>query len=245
VVDAQAGIAQGVDVDGRDHPHGDAASCWHPSFTSPTGAAGVDNQLGMLLPNLQIGGQDIATLMQQASHAGMNLVLIAIDGATDLSNDPSVSVRVAMASGTPMYNANDRLLPYETFGVDTSKVPVSALPGRIVNGVLEIGPGDVTLRLRVLFVKFNLTLHDVRGVLTLTPDPVEGGVGMVGAIGGGIVTTDLAAMIDELGFDPSTQAKADAQVPALADLAVDASGRCDQVSAGFLVVAAPAFVAAD
>jgi hypothetical protein len=245
IVDAQAGISQGVDVDGRNHPNGDPQSCGQRSFTSPTGTPGIDNQLGTLLPMLQIGGQDIGDLMEQASHAGMILILIAIDGATDLSNDPSVSVRIAMGSGTPLFSANDGLLPYQTFGIDTSEVPVSTLPGRITGGVLEIGPGDATFRLRVLQVKFDLTLHEVVGQLTLTRDPLEGGVAMVGTIGGGIVVTDLQAIIDELGFDPTTQADAVAKVPSIADLAQSSAGRCTQVSAGLFVLGAPAFIIGD
>ena len=245
ILDAQEGIAQGVDVDGRSHPNGDAASCWRKSFTSPTGTPGIDNQLGTLLPMLQIGGQSITDLMTQASHAGTILILIAVDGVTDLSNDASVSVRFAMASGTPLFDASFDLITYQTFGIDTSEVPVSTLPGRIAGGVLSVGPGDVVVRLRVLQVRFDLTLHEAVGQLELAPDPLEGGVGMDGTLGGGIATTDLTAIIDQLGLDPTTQANADAAVGSISDLAQDPTGHCTQVSAGLLLHGIPAFIRGD
>jgi hypothetical protein len=245
IVDDKAGIAEGLNIDGRVHPMGDMLSCGMRDFTSPEGEPGIDNQFGGLLPVIEskVGTENLGALLATAIADGQLLILMAIDGVTDPENDPSVSVRIAAGTGAPFLDAQGKFLPYQTFGIDRMTAPVSTLPARIQGGVLEIGPGDAVLPVRVLDAKFNLALHSVVGRVTLTPDPAGGGLAMSGTLGGGVATADFQGIVEQLNIGQDAISAANTLVALVADLAQDdTDGRCKQVSAGLKIESTPAFI---
>ena len=246
ILDDKAGIAEGVNIDGRVHPTGDALSCGMRDFTSPEGVKGVDNQFGGLLPIIEakVGTENLGALLATAIADGQLLILMAIDDVADLENDAKVSVRVAAGVGTPLLDSQGQFITYQTFGVDRATAPVSTLPGRIVDGVLKVGPGDAVLPVRVLDAKFNIALHGMVGDLKLTRDPLGGGgVTMSGTLGGGIETSDIQGIVTKLNIASSAISAATTLVALVADLAQDPNdAHCTQISAGLKVETAPAFV---
>lgn len=248
ILDDTKGIAEGLDIDGRVHPMGDALSCGMPSYTSPEGVPGIDNQFGGLLPVIeaQVGTENLGALLAGAIADGQLLILLAVDDVDDVQNDGSVSVRLAAGTGAPLLDAAGNFIPYQTFGINHVTAPVSTLPGRIVDGVLEVGPGDAVLPVRVLDAQFNLSLHAVRGQILLGPDAAGGGVFMAGTLAGGIVTSDFQGIVQKLNIKAEAITAATTLVALLADQAQDAdTGRCTQLSAGLKIQATPAFIAGD
>ena len=247
ILDATKGISEGVNIDGRIHPMGDMLSCGMRDYTSPTGERGIDNQFGGLLPVIeaQVGTDNLGQLLAAAIADGQLLILMAIDDVTDLKNDPAVSVRFAAGTGTPLLDSAGNFVAYQTFGIDRVTAPVSTLPGRIVDGVLHIGPGDAVLPVRVLAANFNISLHLVHGQLTLTPDD-GGGVVMNGTVGGGIATADFQGIVEKLNIAQSAISAATGLVALIADQAFDEdSGKCKELSAGLKLTTVPAFILDD
>ena len=248
VIDDTKGIAEGVNVDGRVHPMGDALSCGMRDYTSPEGVPGIDNQFGGLLPVIEskVGTDNLGALLAAAIADGQLLILFAVDDVTDPVNDGSVSVRIAAGSGMPLLDADGKFAAYQTFGIDRVTAPVSTLPGKIVDGVLQVGPGDAVLPVRVLDAKFNLSLHLVRGQVTLTPDPVGGGLAMSGTLGGAIATADFQGIVEKLNIASSAISAAVTLVALIADQDQDPdTGRCKQISAGLKFTVTPAFILDD
>jgi hypothetical protein len=245
IIDSTKGIAEGVNIDGRIHPDGDLLSCGMHDYTSPEGVPGIDNQFGGLLPVIEakVGSENLGALLAAAIADGQLLILMAVDGVKDPMNQASVSVRLAAGTGAPLLDANGAFLRYQTFAIDTATAPVSTLPGSIENGVLKIGPGDAVLPVRVLDASFNLSLHQVRGVVNITPDPIGGGIAMSGTLGGGIATADFQGIVEKLNIASSAIQAATSLVALIADQAQDPTdGKCKQLSAGLKFTTTPAFL---
>jgi hypothetical protein len=245
VLDDEKDIAEGLNVDGLVSTDGDVESCGKLDFTSPDGEPGIDNQFGGLLPVIEkyVGSENIGQLLAAAIANGQLLIVIAVDHLDDPKNDDDVTVRIAAGRGIPLLDATGKLIDYQTFGIDLDTAPVSKLPGSVKDGVLTIGPGDAVLPVRVLDADFNLALHGVVGRLTLTPEPLRGGISFEGTLAGGIAVDDFKDIVQNLTISSDVMSATSGLIGLLADLAPDEeTGRCTQVSAALRIEATPAFI---
>lgn len=239
---------EGVDVDGIVSDGSDEAGCYKADFTSPDGVPGIDNQVATLLPLVEdlVGEDNIDALLGAAITNGQLIILVSLRGVDDLVNDSCVDVAFGAGLGAPLLDGDGNYLPYQTFGWDLDTARVSTLSrGRIENGVLIAGPGDVDLPVRVLDANFKLAIHQTRVRMNVQRDEADDGASLSGFVGGGIVVEELAKVIES--FNIGEQVKG-AVVPLLktrADLAMDADGNCGQISAGLRFETTPAFVLED
>jgi len=245
ILDEEGRLAEGLNVDGLVSPDGDAASCGKRDYVSPEGEPGVDNQFGGLMPTIEskVGNENLGQLLATAIANGQLLILMSVEGLDDAVNDDAVTVKIAAGEGIPLLDSQGKFITYQTFGVDLETAPTSRVPGKVRNGVLEMGPGEAVLPVRVLDAKFNLDLHGVVGRFALTPDEKGGGVAMKGTISGGLETADFKGIIEKLNINKDAISAAVTLVGLLADLHYDDNlGTCTQISAGLRVEATPAFV---
>jgi hypothetical protein len=236
---------EGVDVDGIVSDGTDEAGCYKADFTSPEGVPGIDNQVATLLPLVEelVGEDNIDALLGAAITNGQLIILVTVRGVDDFVNDSCVDVAFGAGAGAPLLDGAGNYLPYQTFGWDLETAAVSTLHrGRIEDGVLLAGPGDVELPVRVLDANFKLGIHQTRVRMDLARDDDGGGASLTGFVGGGIVVEELAKVIES--FNIGDQVKG-AVVPLLktrADLAMDADGNCRQISAALRFATTPAYV---
>lgn len=244
VIDDAANIAEGMNIDGIDSSMGDVETCGMLDYTSPDGEKGIDNQFGGLMPTIEkfVGSENIGQLLATAIANGQLLVLLAVDDVDDVKDDPEVTVRIAAGTGIPLLDASGKFITYQTFGVDRDRAPVSKLKGRIKDGVVEFGPGDAILPVRVLDALFNLELHGALGRIQLAPDEQGGGVAMNGMVAGGIEVSAFKDIVKQLNIQDDVMGAA-SLIGLLADLAPDPeTGVCTQVSAALRMETTPAFI---
>jgi hypothetical protein len=88
---ASAGrVRDGFDLDGTDEP-----VCGQPDFTSPRGERGIDNQTaGVIELYESLVGIDVAAERREAHLRGEDLLVLALTGLDDLSEDDCVEVTV-------------------------------------------------------------------------------------------------------------------------------------------------------
>ncbi len=226
---------EGVDVDGIVSDGSDEAGCYKVDFTAPDGTKGIDNQIGVeLLPLVesQVGKGNIDAVLGAAIANGQLLIMMAVRGVDDPRDDACVDVAFGAGSGAPYLDAAGKYLSNQTFAWNLALDPVSVLyRGRIDGGVLTAGPGDVTIPVRILDAKFNLTLHSARVKMKLSQDPLVGGATLSGLVGGGVEVDELATTIKSLNIGQSVMGAVVPLLSANADLAPGPDGKCHQLSA--------------
>jgi hypothetical protein len=245
ILDEDARVAEGLNIDGVNSTDGDLESCGKKVYTSPEGDVGVDNQFGGLLPVIEskVGSENLGQLLATAIANGQLLVLLSIEGLDDPTNDDEVTVKLAAGTGLPLLDSKGKFITYQSFGLDRETAPVSTLPGKVTNGVLDVGPGEAVLPVRVLDAKFNLNLHGARGRFVLTPEARGGGLSMNGMISGGLVTAEFKGIVEKLNIKQDVISAAVTLVALVADLGYsDESGTCTQVSAALKIETTPAFI---
>jgi len=239
---------EGVDVDGRISDGDDAGGCYQADFTSPDGTPGIDNQVATLLPVVEglVGKDNIDQLLGAAITNGQLILLMALRGVDDLENDACVDVAFGAGTGVPLQDGTGAYLPYQTFGWNDEDAPLTAIArGRIEDGVLRAGPGEVVLPVRVLDAAFNLAVHQTGVRMRVEPDPGGGGARLRGLVGGGIVIEELAEVIQSFNVGNSVKGAVVPLIKTRADLGLDADGNCTQISAALRFETTPAFVLED
>lgn len=239
-VDEMTGAAPGFDVDGVVSDGSDEASCFKKDFTSPEGQGGIDNQLASLIPDVEaIFGDAVDGLIQGAINNGELLILVDVKGASSLENDECVDVTVRTVLGKPTLGTDGVIEPYQTYDPDPAAEVSDAQSGRIVDGVLEIGPFELAIPIAIFDVAFTIHVHDA--LLRLNVGG-EDGTRRDGLVGGGVVPQEiLDGVKDGAGvgqYIPLLKVVLDGST----DLAVDQEGTCQQVSAALAVTAVEAFV---
>lgn len=140
----------GLDLDGDASGQGTPMSCPHVNFKSPDGKPGIDNQVYRIL-GCTYGWRHHGYIEDNANgerrDTSHGIVLIEVKGVDDRKNDDSVEVAFYKKSNgdtLPKDNKAD-ILPHATYRTDTTPRYGGKAKGRIVNGVLETDPIDVTL----------------------------------------------------------------------------------------------------
>ena len=235
------GVVPGFNLDGRVSDGTDATSCFQQDYTAPApdGFMGVDNQLGVVLAALEsVSGGDLAAGLADAIAAGDLLILVEVSDVDDLVNDDCVHVSIyygLLPGGVdaPMVDVDDRLLPGQTFDIDSSSLDAGGAPlylldnGRIVAGRLRAGPGPFEVRAPTDGAPLVIALDDARSRFDITADAM--GAGVVG--GSGPVSDLTTAFAAAFGVDPTVSG---ALLEGAADLDVNAMDECERISAAFV-----------
>lgn len=225
-------IVPGFDLDGQDNRVMLALeSCRVRDLTSPPpdDEGGVDNALGPILAANEeqfFLRQNLAVSVQ----AGTLLVLAEVRGVDDFVNDDRVELDIlfgVLPEGVamPQLEVSGRFVPGQTFDIDARSLePVVTLPGRIVDGRLQAGPGALSLTVPVGEQLITLGLDRVRIRFDITETSLARGV-----VGGALNVNET---IEELvGIDGIDEGAVRAFLPLVADLDRDAeAGRCTSVS---------------
>ncbi len=225
---------EGLDIDGRVSDGSDPEGCYQVDSVSPEGTPGIDNAVATLLPLVEgvVGQDNIDELLGAAISNGQLILLITLRGVDDLENDSCVDVAFGAGMGTPLQDSSGHYLPYQTFAWDSVAAPITVVPGgRITNGVLTAGPGEVVLPVRVLDAAFNLGVHQTGIRMTVAPDANGPGAALSGLVAGGIVAEELAAVIQTFNVGNAIKGAIVPLLKTRADLGVNADGTCTQISA--------------
>lgn len=207
------GSVPGFDLDCRsdasckckteDGPDGGTVSTCE-DYTSPTGAAGIDNQFSRLAPDLDTIF-NIGDKIQENIEEGDLIILLEmqnLDAATidSTTNDECVTLEVYLGfipnGGEPLL-ANGGLAPEQTFDLDnrsfdgnTAKIRFG---GKITNGKLEAGPATIPLSLPVGSSEIELNIQDGRLTATFDGDRLKDGL-----IGGVLDIEELVASVEAI-----------------------------------------------
>lgn len=230
----EPGIAPGFDLDGTD-----ADVCGQSDYVSPYGGTGVDNQLAVITPLLELTELGaVQTLLQNSIEQGGLLVIMELSGVDDLVNDKDVKVRLRLGEGTPLLGTNGRLLAGQTFDLSADTADTEIPNGKIVDGILTAGPADIVLPAIVFGIRYELPFRGglFRGRLT------EGG-GLVDGMMGGIVSEqsliEVATAAGGEGGDILKLMKT--VIAGTADLSPNADGECQDLSAAVVISAVSGF----
>jgi hypothetical protein len=239
-VDPETGTVPGFDLDGVVSDGDDKASCKKQDFTSPEGVKGIDNQLAALIPDVEaILGDAVDGLVQGAINNGHLLILLDVEHAADMGNDPCVDLTVRTVLGHPTLGTDGVIEAYQTYDPDPEGEVSHAGGGKIEDGVLTIGPFELAIPIAIFDVAFTIHIHEALFRLRVGGDD---GTLRGGLLGGGVVPQEIIDGVKD-------GAGVDQYIPVLTvvlngstDLAVDAEGTCQQVSAALDITAVEAFV---
>jgi len=187
------GVAPGFNVDGIVSEEGEPESCGHGDFTSPEGVEGIDNQLAMITPLLDLVGLGaVHGLIQSSIEQGGLLLVLELEGLDDVENDDEVAVTMRFGAGTPLLGTDGQLLSGQTYQVHANSPDLGAPNGRVENGTLHAGPFEVRIPIVVFDIEYELTVNHALIRAELTYDG-----GMVnGMLGGTVPMSDLWAIAE-------------------------------------------------
>ena len=237
------GIAPGFDVDGVITEKGDEESCGHGDFTSPDGEEGIDNQLAMITPLLDLVGLGaVHGLIQSSIEQGGLLLVLELDGLDDVTSDDEVGVTMRFGAGSPLLGTDGQLLSGQTYQVHVNSPDLSAPNGRVEDGTLTAGPFEVRIPIVVFDIEYELT---VRNALIRADLTYDGGM-VNGMLGGMVPMSDLWAIAEvadqEAGgiFDSVKLVLGN-----MPDHAPDENGDCTELSAALAFTAVSGFFPTD
>ncbi|MBM4360448.1 MAG: hypothetical protein FJ096_20265 [Deltaproteobacteria bacterium] len=239
------GSVEGVNVDGIVSDGTDEAGCFKADAVGSDGATGIDNQVATLLPLVKglVGEENIDALLGAAIKNGQLIVMTAMRGVDDLVDDACVDVAFGAGLGSPLVDGDGNYFPFQTFAWDAEAARVSTLyRARIEGGVLRAGPGDVDLPVRVLDANFTLGIHSTGVAMKVTPTPDGRGATLSGFVGGGIVVEELAKVVASFNIGESVKGAVIPLLKTRADLGMDGTGECRQISAALRFETTPSFV---
>ena len=174
----QGQAVNGFDLDGADNQAD--GKCKHSDYKGPNGETGIDyaflHAMDMIRPLRP--GQSAETVLRSAPSQGLIRIGIRMSGVDDVDNDDDDDVQVLLVTTAeaPLQGADGEILAGSSVAVDPDPAFRSVLPGRIVDGVLLAGPGDVKMGKINLLVAQNriIELKDVRIRAKLTPRETGG-----------------------------------------------------------------------
>lgn len=249
----QGKVAQGLDLDDG----ADAEGCGHEAFTSPTGQAGVDNQMWRAMGCVRTWrgvdgtGGDIVRGLTQFLISGEHTQVLLLTGVDSLSDDPDVTVIYANSEDRAIVDSKQNFTPGASYTVVANARHRNVLKGRIVGGVLLTDPAHIRLRqswgqgserdIRGKRTEWDLAKARLR--LAFQPDG-----SLKGLVGGYQPIWNVMASASIGGEGAATTAGYDcaamyAALKKLADGDRDpVTGQCRRISSGLEAVAVPAFV---
>jgi hypothetical protein len=229
------GVSPGFDLDGVVSTYDDARGCRQSDFMSPDGAPGIDNQLGGLIPLLDLVGEGaLQAFIQNAIDEGRLLVmphLVRRAGRLDLS--------VLRGADQPLVGTDGHLLGEQTLALSPDKTVLGEFEGATLeDGVLTAGPFDLNLPVVVFDILYDVHLADARLELRFGPDGVGHGV-----LAGSSTIEELTQLAKTAGerADVDLVALIGGVLEDVADLDRDPQGRCHALSAVATFETVPAY----
>jgi hypothetical protein len=235
-----SGISEGFDLDGHVSDGSDATSCHRPDFTTPEGVPGIDNQIARLVPlvETQAGGVSLDDILETAINNGQLLLAIELEDLDDERNDSCVTVQFRPLMGIPSLGTDGLIEIGQTFDARTDGVVSRIEGGRIVNGILDAGPAELSLPVTILDASFILHLHDA-----LVHIEIDGEGNFTGRVGGGIDIAEMITISMSLNVPSDLMGAVMLLLNNNADLARDpGTNRCGQISGTLLFESVPVFV---
>lgn len=234
----ERGVTIGFDLDGAVTTSRDRLGCAQDDFTSPEGEPGIDNNLALLLPLLDLAAENaVQSLLLNSLNEGKLLVFVE----RTLQADGSYEIRFRRGEDSPLLGTNGRLLPGQTLALHPDPQLGGAESATREGDVFEAHGFDVRLPAVVFATLYVLELKNARLRFELAPDgSIEKGL-----LGGGIELEQIFEVIrtadSMLNPENSIEALVGEALRDFADLAVR-EGRCQQLSAAIEFEAVPAFV---
>ncbi len=223
------GVVDGFDIDGLQSAEGDPKGCGHADFTSPAGTKGIDNQFALLVPAIEKSGiAAFEKLLQASIESGGVLLMVELQGLDSWSDDPQVKVIVRAGQGLPLLGTDGKLLTGQTFHVNSRDPAALAGTVPVKDGWLEAGPFDMLLPVQVFGKDYTLDMRGTRIRMRV----VDGETLEAGVVGGGITLASIRALAKQAAEDQGNiDELVDALTLGMVDLAPDATGDCQQLSA--------------
>lgn len=223
------GIAPGWNLDGKISDEKDDTTCDKPDFTSPEGVPGIDNQFSVLVPIIaQTGIAAFESLLQASVESGGVLLMVEVDGVDNLVDDPEVAVTIRAGQGQPLLGTDGKVLIGQTFHVNQRDPATLCGKAPLKGGVVDVGPFDIDLPLQVFGKDYTLEMRG--GHLRFRV--IDGQRIDAGLVGGGVTLSSIGKIAKKAAED---QGNIDDIVQSLTggmgDLARDATGTCQQLSA--------------
>ncbi|MCA9634202.1 MAG: hypothetical protein KC766_41440 [Myxococcales bacterium] len=242
--DSSPGVAEGLNLDRANGIGEDAATCFKKDFDGPDGREGVDNQFAVLLPLIKtfVGEDNIDVLLEAAITNGQLLIVMELQGLDDLDEDPDVRLTLGAGTGAVLQDTTGAYELYQTFGYNREEAPTSSFEGYVRDGKLYAHADEAWLPVRVLDADFNLHVRGAQLEFDLTREPRVGGVFVEGLVSGGINVDDFKEIVAGLNIGSDLQKLATSVIGGTADLAPDADGVCQEVSAALKFRASPAYI---
>lgn len=232
------GVTVGFNLDDAVTTIRDRRGCAQDDFVSPEGLPGVDNNMALIMPLLDLAAEDaLQSLLQNALNEGRMLVFIE----RTRNSDGSYHLRFRRGDDTPLLGTDGFLLPGQTLGLHEEAF-LGEVDRVMPDDDLFVAQ-DFNLRLpAVVFATlYVLDLKNARMRFELAED----GRLVRGLMGGGLELTqifDILRVADSMiNPDSSTERLIGGSLRELADLA-PLEGTCQQISVGIEFEAVPAFV---
>jgi hypothetical protein len=168
---AAGATAFGLDLDGRTDPD---------DFTSPEGAAGIDNQMYRVLgctPGWRSIGMIAGLANQTLRGHTYGRILIEIAAVDAERDDGEVAVTIYRGLDPVPEDASGKLIPWRSQRIDYKRGLryVRRLHGRLAAGVLTTDPVDVTLPFyEIPGIPGDRLLHQMRLKLQISADGASG-----------------------------------------------------------------------
>src|SRR5262249_39171831 len=152
-------------------------------------------------------------------------------------DDGCVQVAFSHLAGSATVGTDHILDANQTFDVDKTW-PVGMSQGTVKDGIVEFGPIDLTLPVKIQDWNFPLDVHNARVRLAIAEDN-----GLDGVIGGSVGVDDLIAKVLMYGIGDQLKQALPDLVANMADLDLDAASmKCRQFSMAATISAKPAFI---
>jgi len=241
------GVAPGYDLDMKVSDDTDPAGCFQPDFTSPSGAAGIDNQLAVLAPTIEsAAGTDLSVAITDSINGGSILIMPIVENLDNNVNDPCVNLTLLLGQvpggAAPTLNAAGTLEAGQTFDIDPNSYDASGAPlihvagAAVVNGHLEAGPVNISLALPVM--GNTLTLNIRRAIIAFDI-AADGGSISNGLLGGELIVEELITAVMALSSSLPVDLVRNT-LTSVADLSPNAAGDCESLSVALVFGGIPA-----
>jgi hypothetical protein len=233
VPETQSKVAYGLNLDGA--VGGNAPNtCAHKEFTSPTGDAGIDNQMWRVIGCVEgYRTEFFDDYRMTEMRRNTRPLLINVTGIDDERNDPEVMVTVGNGTDPMVVDTAGVPLPNGSYVMGDSPKPPVTVKGRIVDRVLTTDAFDTTY-----FVATEVRGGRLR--LELTSD--GGAKGLLAGYYDALSWSRTRTAAGQYAVKYSCPALHEA-VTRLADGYPDpVTGKCTGISFAINVIAKPAYV---
>ena len=232
----EEGVLRGFNLDNTISDGSEAESCGVVDQISPDGDEGIDNQLGILWKTLEpLVGEAVEALLYNAVNDGRLLMMIELSEVDDLQNDDSIGLAFFRGKAKPIIGAQGRIVPDQTFKVDTNFPSSFFNDIQIQNGQVEAGPVEFAIPIEIFDANFEFRVREGRVRFKIKEDG-----SFEGLMGGRVV---LKEVLDQL-LESNAAQEARLVQPIFennADLGYK-DGRCTEISVAFGFTGIQAFV---